>query len=959
MSEYNSQIFKGFLKGLNAVVDRYNQPQGSVPRASNMLLGKRGSFLTCDGSQLIHAYNGVPTAGRGKIMAGKLFAPTGVSRYYLTVQKALDQPLGTPQNLTLADAGAQSPGLAAATYFYRVGAVDGAGGETNPSNEPSIAIAAGHGVTLTWNVTPNAAGYNIYRGTSLATAFRLVGILTLPVSQPVLGTLTVTFTDTGAAVNQLTVNVATATSNKAGTQISWVTTVPHNLANPTIGVPIGITAAGMTPASFNLQYTVTAITGPNSFITDIGDSGTAPSNTTATGGSITTNQIHPNIGDGTQQTALYQMPTIVGSQATLPVAYNNSNIAALYPADLNFVDGGGGGGTGGGGGGGGGGTGGGASGGGSPSGGIPGNVSFIPEMVQFSNRMAIALGNGYNPHLFSDPSTGINPAIIASISAIAVDAFGVVTITTSAAHGIVAAQAGGSIIIAGVTNTAYNSNGFGASAFVILNIPDTTHIKVVNLSAIGQGASSGGTITTTSLPIISTFVTAYPIWATMVTYLVNDIVQPSPANGHYYKATQGGISGGAQPTFPTVTNQQVAEASPSKVIWQEAGLTNASAPPPPGAAHLKVYAGSLWAWNTSPTNTSNGLDGPTALRMSDVNNPNSWNPINQAFIDKDDGTEGSGLSPFTISGFGIPPEGSLVAFKQISGYQIVGVFGSQNFLIQRIKSSLGNISPRSIEFATGYGLIRMTHLGLAVFDGMNDRIISEEVSPYLFPINDVDVSDITVADYNWLSIAWGTQTARPPMYTFFIPIGSSGGKLTRALCYDLVLKTWAGVVDLPFSISTAFQVFSNIATPTTLIGSFNDGGLHRWQSGDEDWDNSIDFGSKSPVHAFVESPLAYNTRSQGGRIFIRQIVIVGKLSDPDLDLDTAINVSLKLQGEAAVAVTGAQYTLGTDGSFTLNVPVMEKVTAADCVINITGSIELNSIDFHTKPEVATVPARIT
>ena len=84
-----------------------------------------------------------------------------------------------------------------------------------------------------------------------------------------------------------------------------------------------------------------------------------------------------------------------------------------------------------------------------------------------------------------------------------------------------------------------------------------------------------------------------------------------------------------------------------------------------------MFAGSLWAWNTAPTNTSNGLDGPTSLRMSDANNPNSWNPINQAFLDKDDGSEGSGLSPFTISGFGIPPEGSLVAFKQFAGYQIV------------------------------------------------------------------------------------------------------------------------------------------------------------------------------------------------------------------------------------------------------------------------------------------------
>ena len=68
-------------------------------------------------------------------------------------------------------------------------------------------------------------------------------------------------------------------------------------------------------------------------------------------------------------------------------------------------------------------------------------------------------------------------------------------------------------------------------------------------------------------------------------------------------------------------------------------------------------------WNTYPINSSNGLEGPCSLRMSDVDNLNSWNPVNQAFLDKDDGTDGTGLAVFTISAQGIPPEGSMVAFK--------------------------------------------------------------------------------------------------------------------------------------------------------------------------------------------------------------------------------------------------------------------------------------------------------
>src|ERR1700724_800222 len=87
-----------------------------------------------------------------------------------------------------------------------------------------------------------------------------------------------------------------------------------------------------------------------------------------------------------------------------------------FPADVRVLpDGGGGGGSGGGGGGGGGGGSGGA--GSTPSGGLPGNVSFIPQFKQFTNRAIIALGNGFPPQIFADSSgTGVNPATVAVIS---------------------------------------------------------------------------------------------------------------------------------------------------------------------------------------------------------------------------------------------------------------------------------------------------------------------------------------------------------------------------------------------------------------------------------------------------------------------------------------------------------------------------------------------------------------
>ena len=51
--------------------------------------------------------------------------------------------------------------LGAATYYYRVTATKG-NGETLPSTETSLAIAAAHGVNVNWGAVPGADGYKIY-----------------------------------------------------------------------------------------------------------------------------------------------------------------------------------------------------------------------------------------------------------------------------------------------------------------------------------------------------------------------------------------------------------------------------------------------------------------------------------------------------------------------------------------------------------------------------------------------------------------------------------------------------------------------------------------------------------------------------------------------------------------------------------------------------------------------------
>ena len=553
------------------------------------------------------------------------------------------------------------------------------------------------------------------------------------------------------------------------------------------------------------------------------------------------------------------------------------------------------------------------------------------QIVEFTNQAALAMGNTYPPQVYSDASgTPTNPAVAQVVTAISVDAFGVVTITLAGNHGITLLP--GSVLLQNIGNSVYNG------AFAILNIPGPTQIIIRNLAAIGAGASSGGTLTVTAVSITSKFTPAFPVWTASVSYAVNSIIVPTATNGHYYKAVQGGTSGSGQPTFPTGTGQRVADG---QVIWQEAGLLNTAAPPPPGASHLTVYAGSLWAWNTFNVNTATGLDGPCSLRMCDVNNLNSWNPINQAFLDKDDGTEGMGLMSFTIAAQGIPPEGSLAVFKNFSSYQIVGVFGAANFTIQRALTDMGCTAPRTIQFLPGFGIGRLAHLGIAVFDGVNDRIISEQMRPYLFPLNDADVADIVVADSNFIASSWAAQTANPPGCAFFIPIGNSGGQLTRALFFDLVLKGWA-VVDLPFPISTAMQARTLSANPVTVLGSFSDGTMQRWQAGDLTWATSV-AGSSTPgaVAWSVRSPTTA-AKDPDMRLYCRRVWVRGYVD--------AISAKLTIQPRVAGVAGGAtSVPLPATGDINAQAPVGVTHDRFDAIISGTGQVTIDAIGFHVVP----------
>lgn len=95
-----------------------------------------------------------------------------------TASSTIPGPLTVPT--TLAGTAFTTGGnLATATYYYRVTAIDGEGGETPASTEINRAVTGPTGrVDLTWTAVAGAAGYRIYRGTAAGVGTRLAEVTT-------------------------------------------------------------------------------------------------------------------------------------------------------------------------------------------------------------------------------------------------------------------------------------------------------------------------------------------------------------------------------------------------------------------------------------------------------------------------------------------------------------------------------------------------------------------------------------------------------------------------------------------------------------------------------------------------------------------------------------------------------------------------------------------------------------
>jgi hypothetical protein len=429
--------------------------------------------------------------------------------------------------------------------------------------------------------------------------------------------------------------------------------------------------------------------------------------------------------------------------------------------------------------------------------------------------------------------------------------------------------------------------------------------------------------------------------------LVGDQIVPAPPN-FVFTVIDGGTSKSSPPVWPTTPGQTVNDG---QVIWRNDGAPE-SAEAPPGAAHGIVYAGSLWLANTAPQTTDQ--DGPSALKMSDSNNCNSWNPVNTAFIGKQDGTQITGLATYTVAEVGIAPTGSLVVFKEYSTFQVIGVFGATDFAITQAQTDLGCIAARSIQFLPGYGICRLTHMGFAVFNGVKDQIISEDIRPYLFGGIQLD-ADITGCDFSFVYMGKGCEVSSVPMYACALPLLGQNGLMTRLFCWDLVLRAWT-ILDLPWTINTLMQARTGEGIPLLVAGrSDGTGDVERLYAGyanglpiDPAWDSS----SLVPSVTAANTPITFTVRtshtySEGSSLhaFYRLVVIRGYATPP---VAQTFTVSLEVDGRPFTTQAYWVNPNPTSGQFDTRVDI--GITAVNVQMTITGKgvVTIDALDWQVE-----------
>jgi hypothetical protein len=489
----------------------------------------------------------------------------------------------------------------------------------------------------------------------------------------------------------------------------------------------------------------------------------------------------------------------------------------------------------------------------------------------------------------------------------------------------------------------------------------------------GSGGTSG---------LANNFSLSFPAWTASTIYEQGSIITATVSGtAYFFQQTQVGSpesGSGSAPTFPAGLNQQVAE--PTGPIWNNIGT--AAVPAPRAAAHAISHAGYLWLWNTQTAPTSDGLDGPSVLKMSNLGDENSWNPLCTATVGQEDDQQGMGMASFSVSEAGIAPQLTLVLFKEFSTYVVTGIL--PNATIVQAQTSLGCIAPRSIQFIPNYGIIRLTHEGVAIFDGISDQIVGDAVRPFLLQsptAEDPTAGGIGAPNPQVLSLSHSFQVANPPMYGLVIaPYGGTANELTftRVLLFDLENGAW-WVVDMPFSVYAAFQsrqgaIYSTAVEALTMLGGVSDGVVRDFM--DTNTVNATEWDNGDPISWTVYLPWLFG---DGGvqRIYVRSLIVKGVYPNagvspyPRPSVSATVNVFGGTQqqrgGRYVPAINNVPAQIynmqpagsqGTNGNFEAKIDIGLTGSDFQAILSGTGVVQINSLEWMAQERAPGKPKSV-
>jgi hypothetical protein len=461
------------------------------------------------------------------------------------------------------------------------------------------------------------------------------------------------------------------------------------------------------------------------------------------------------------------------------------------------------------------------------------------------------------------------------------------------------------------------------------------------------------------------FSLSFPAWVASTDYQEGSIITATVSSVAYlFQQIQPGVStsgSGSAPTFPAGLGQQVKD---NNAIWQNIG--QAAVPAPRGAAHAISHAGYLWLWNTYPTNSSDGLDGPSVLKMSTLGNENSWNPLCTVPVGSGDGQQGMGMASFSVSEAGIAPQLTLVLFKEFSTYVLTGIL--PNASVVEAQTSLGCIAPRSIQFIPNYGIIRLTHEGIAIFDGISDQIVGDAVRPFLFPRpSPLSASPNLITPPSALSLALchSFQMANPPMYGLVVAPNpnraSTELQFNRILLFDLENGAW-WVIDLPFFVYAALQnkvgaYASTAASTFNLLGGIQDGIVRDFMDENTTLATEWDAGTggtnlPTPISWTVYLPWLFGDGAVQ-RVYVRSVIVHGKVPSGQASMTATVNVSDVTSPN--VSSRAARIYNFSSGDFQAKVDVGAVGSDFQLVISGTGIVQIESLEWMAAERAAGKP----